>query len=153
MKTQNGFTLIELMVVVAIIGILSAIAIPSYSDYITRGRIPDATSTLAAKRVRMEQYFQDNHTYIGSPVCQTWDAVALAWVAAPDTTASRYFDFTCAPIPTANTFTIQAAGKNPGPMAGFTYTINQAGDKATTATPAGWTANGSCWVTGKGGAC
>lgn len=157
MKTQNGFTLIELMVVVAIIGILAAIAIPNYSDYVTRGRIPDATSALASKRVQMEQFFQDSHTYVGSPVCQTWDAVALAWVATPDTTTSRYFDFSCTPVSTANTYTIQAAGKAAGPMEGFTYTIDQAAAKTTVVTaPAsthGWVGNASCWVTGRGGAC
>ena len=69
MNKQSGFTLIELMIVVAIVGILATIAYPSYTDYVIRGRIPDATSGLAAKRVQMEQFFQDNRTYVGAPAC------------------------------------------------------------------------------------
>ena len=59
----SGFTLIEIMIVVAIVGILAAIAYPSYSEYVQRSRIMDATSGLNDVRTRMEQYFQDNRTY------------------------------------------------------------------------------------------
>lgn len=134
----RGFTLIELMIVVAIIGILASVALPSYNDYVTRGRIPDATSNLAAKRVQLEQFFQDNRTYVGATACNA------------DSATSQYFDFSCT-AQTATTYTLQAAGKSS--MAGFTYTINQDNAKATTAVPAGWTTNATCWVTKKGGAC
>lgn len=143
MKTQKGFTLIELLIVIAVIGILAAVALPSYSDYITRGKIPDATSGLASKRVKMEQFFQDNRTYVGAPDC------------VADTTASEYFDFSCSVAATATTYTLQAAGK--ASMAGFAYTINEAGARATTTTPPastkGWAGNAACWVTKKGGVC
>lgn len=139
MKKQAGFNLIEVMVVVAIIGILSAIALPSYRDYLTRGRIPDATSNLAVKRVQVEQYFQDMRRFDGAPAC------------ALDTTTSRlYFNFSCSAAD-AVSYTLQAVGK--GEMAGFTYTINQSNTKATTAVPASWTANATCWVVRKSGAC
>lgn len=143
MKTQKGFTLIELLIVIAVIGILAAVALPSYSDYITRGKIPDATSGLASRRVKMEQFFQDNRTYVGAPDC------------VADTTASEYFDFSCSVAATATTYTLQAAGK--ASMAGFAYTINEAGARATTTTPPastkGWAGNAACWVTKKGGVC
>ena len=138
-KTNAGVTLIELMITVAVIGILSAIAIPAYQDYVKRGNIPDATSTLAAKRVRLEQYFQDNRKYTGAPECDN------------DTTSGKYFDFQCA-VETDTTYTLKATGK--GSMAGFEYSIDHKNDKSTAITGvSGWTGNGSCWVTKKGGQC
>ncbi len=53
MRKVAGFTLIELMITVAIIGILAAVGLPAYNDYIIRGRVPEATSNLSAKRVKM----------------------------------------------------------------------------------------------------
>lgn len=134
-----GFTLIEIMIVVAIVGILSAIAIPSYINQVTTGRITEATTHLATLQVQMEQYFMDNRTYVGAPSC------------AADTTSSRFFDFSCIGNPTATTFTARAVGK--GAMAGFTYTINQAGAKTTSAAPSGWTTSANCWVNKKDGSC
>ncbi|MFZ2302449.1 MAG: type IV pilin protein [Gallionella sp.] len=146
MKTQNGFTLVELMIVVVIIGIISVVALPAYSNYVIRGKIPDATSNLANKRVKMEQFFQDNRTYLAGPACTA------------DTATSQYFDFTCATAPgvvaTATVYTIAAIGK--GSMAGFTYTIDQSNTKQTTAAPTGWAADvmpANCWITKQDGQC
>ena len=63
MQRQAGFTLIELMITMVVLAILAAIAIPSYTDYILRGKIPEATSNLQAAKTKMEQYFQDNRSY------------------------------------------------------------------------------------------
>ena len=133
-----GFTLIELMIVVAIVGILSAVALPAYNEYIVRGKLPEATSNLAAKRVQMEQFFQDNLTYASAPAC------------TQDTTSSPYFTFSCS-VATATAFSLQAVGT--GTMAGFTFTVDQSNAKATTAVPSGWATNAACWVTKKGGNC
>lgn len=140
---QPGFTLIEMMVTVAIAAILAAIAMPAYSDYVTRSRISQATSNLSSMRVKLEQYYQDNRTFAGA--CAAGTVAALP--PADD------FTYSC-PVLTASAYTIQATGVAPGLMNGFTYTIDQANNKATTALPGGWgTAPVSCWVINKGGAC
>ncbi len=58
-----GFTLIEVMVTVAIVAILASLALPSYTDYVRRGHIPEATSNLSASNAKMEQWFQDAKSY------------------------------------------------------------------------------------------
>lgn len=138
MKKQDGFTLVEMLIVVAIIGILSAVALPAYSDYVTTAKIPSATSVLSSKRVQMEQFFQDNRTYVGAPACTA------------DSTSSQHFDFSCT-VQTATAFTLQAAGKST--MAGFTYTVTQADVRASTTTKSGWTGNATCWAISKAGTC
>ena len=150
-RTQRGFTLIEVMVVVAIIGILAAIAIPNYRDYVTRGKLTEAFAGLADARIKMEQFFQDNRKYPASCV--------VTGVATPSATqiavqASQNFALTCATTDT--TYTVTATGT--GSMLGFVYTIDQNNGKSSTITntypaAAGWTGSATCWVIRKGGQC
>lgn len=137
-REVQGFTLIEVMITVAIVSILAAVAIPQYRDYMSRGRIPDATSALSAKQVQLEQYYQDNRTYASAPPCSS------------DTTSSKFFDFACTSS-SATAYVLTATGKSS--MTGFTYTVNQAGAKATTAAPTGWTLSATCWIVKKDGSC
>jgi type IV pilus assembly protein PilA len=62
-KLQQGFTLIELMIVVAIIGILAAIAIPAYQDYTQRAQMGEAFTIAAAAKTSLEEYAQTNGVY------------------------------------------------------------------------------------------
>lgn len=141
-RHARGFSLIELMIAIAIIGILTAIALPSYQAYVTRGKIPEALGNIATKQLLIEQFFLDNRTYVGAPGC------------ASDTAASRFFDFACSDS-AATTYTLRATGK--ASMLGFEYTIDQSNSKATTAvqTANGWSlpSPNNCWITNKGGVC
>jgi len=150
---QQGFSLIELMIAVVIVGIISAVAIPNYRDYITRSRVPEATAALGDLRVRMEMFYQDNRTYPTGGCVVAPTAPSATQLQVP---LGQNFDFTCG-APTATTYTVQAAGN--GSMAGFQYTVDQFNGKASTFTGAaatnGWSAHApnNCWVTKKGGAC
>jgi type IV pilus assembly protein PilE len=142
---QKGFTLLELLIELGVIGILSAIAIPSYRDYIIRGKITEATSNLGDMRIKLEQFYQDNRTYVGACVGGT---------VAPLPTGSnaRAFTYSC-PTLTATTFSVRALGNASEGMSGFDYTINQANAKATASVAPGWTLTAGCWVTKKDGSC
>ncbi len=137
---QKGFTLIELMVVVAIIGIIASIALPSYSDYVVKSSLTEAYSSLADTRIRMEQYFQDNRTYTGA------NGAGMPCVGS---NSGKNFNIACAVG--ATTYTVTATGK--ATAAGFVFTIDQDNTKATTAAGSGWASNGACWVTSKSGSC
>lgn len=63
MKTQKGFTLIELMIVVAIIGILAAVAIPAYSDYLKRSQVAEALGLLAGLKTPTEEWYGSKGTW------------------------------------------------------------------------------------------
>ena len=130
----KGFTLIEMMVVVAIIAILAAIALPAYSDYVKRANLVDATNQLAASRAQMEQYYQDARKYTTSGPF-TSPCANIASVNLPKWT----FDCPAANL-TATTYTIRATGI--GAMNGWVFTIDQLNTQ-TTAAPTGWVSSSS----------
>jgi len=100
-QERAGFTLIEAMIVTAIVAILAAIALPSYTAYVRRSHILEAIARLADARARMEEYFQDERTYVdASGVC----GAAPNAPAPPDA-----FVITCSATP--STFTYTARGR------------------------------------------
>ena len=138
----RGFTLIELMVVVVIIGVLAAIAIPAYADYIRRARVAEGLAPLADMRVRMEQLFQDRRSYEDG-------CTAGSVAAAPN--ATDYFVYTC-DVHTTDAYTVKAAGQ--GSMAGYVYTLSQGNARKTVSLGAGWAgADKACWVLRREGSC
>ena len=82
MKKQQGFTLIELMIVVAIIGILAAIAIPAYQDYTIRAQVSEGLNLAAGAKAAITEYFQDRGQLPGSNVD--------AGISAPAQIAGNY---------------------------------------------------------------
>jgi type IV pilus assembly protein PilE len=131
---SRGFTLVELMIVVAIIGILSAVAVPMYGQYVTRSRLTEAFGQLSAVQPSAEQFWSSNHTYVG--------------MTAPSATTNFTYDVG---TPTTSAYTVTATGRNS--MTGFVFTIDQTGARATTNTPDSWTPNNACWVNDKSGKC
>ncbi len=131
MRTHRGFTLIELMIAIAIVAILTSIALPSYRAYVQRSRTPVALDALQAYATRMEQRYQDVGNYGTSSAC----GVATSNVAN--------FTLSCTLTNSGQGFTATATGSST--MSGYTYTINEAGTRATTAHPKG--TNSTCWTT------
>jgi type IV pilus assembly protein PilE len=138
-RLQTGLTLIELMVVLAIVGILSAVALPSYRDYVTRGRLTEAFSALATVQPNAEQFWSNTRSFANFDTASN--------VFPPNTP-----NFTYALSGAGNAaYVVTATGR--GAAAGFVFTINQQGARATTGAPAGWTTNTTCWVDRRGGQC
>jgi len=142
MRQKSGFTLIEIMIVIAIVGILSAIAIPAYGDYVKRGKIVEAVAGLSEMRVKMEQYFQDNRTYVDACVAGT---------VAPLPPATTNFVFSC-PTLTGIAYLISADGVAASNMTGFQFTVDHTNVRTSTGGP-GWTAAANCWLARRDGSC
>ncbi len=139
-KRQAGFSLIELMIAVAVIGILTAVALPSYNGYMMRARLTEAFTGLAGAQPKMEQYWSNNRKY------EDFDDPALKLMPAN----SDHFTFELTES-SASGYLLTATGQ--GAADGFVFTIDQNGNRATTAAPDGWATNDACWVDRKEGTC
>jgi type IV pilus assembly protein PilE len=139
-RRQTGFTLLEVLVTVAIVGILSAIALPAYSDYVMRGRLTEAFSTLSAAQPNLEQFWSNQRTYNG------FDAATSN--AFPAATPNFTYSLSNA---TNSGYLLTATGR--AAALNFAFTIDQQGNRVTTSVPSGWTSNSACWVDRRSGTC
>jgi type IV pilus assembly protein PilE len=139
MLKLRGFTLIELMITVAVVGILATIALPAYTRYVARAKIVEAMTALGDYRIKMEQYFQDNRNY-GAPTSACPVAVS----------ASAYFNFSCAvgsasPAVAYTATATSVAGALGASTGDYTYTINESNAKSTTKFMGGAVVK-ACWL-------
>jgi type IV pilus assembly protein PilE len=143
-RAARGFTLVEIMVTVAIVGILTAVALPSYRDYVVRARLTEAFSGLSAAQPVAEQLWSNTRSFETLGTVPTRVPTRILPADTPT------FAFTASNL-TASTYTVTATGA--AQAAGFVFTIDQQGNRATTRVPTGWTTNASCWVDRRDGSC
>ena len=146
---QRGFTLVEIMVVLAIVMTIAAIAMPSYTENINRSKRAEAKAQLLEAAQFMQRFYSQNDSYAQN---RAGNAVAIpdALARVPRSAASGSQNYTigfATPAPTVATFTLQAAPRAGGSMASDkcgTFTLTHAGQRGLAGNATGTTAD-SCW--------
>lgn len=129
-RRSAGFTLIEVMIVVVIIGILSSIAYPSYQDYVKQARRADAQASLMELVQFMERHYTSKGGYLEDG--QSGSAPSLPFTSSPKDSSSAAYTLSLAQGITAQTYSVQAepVGSMSGDTCG-TLTIDHRGKKGS----------------------
>lgn len=152
MKRLKGFTLIEVMIVVAIVAILSAVALPAYNDYVARARRADAKAVLLEGVQFMERIYTERGAYNRDSSGATKTTLALigfpdALTQAPKDGSTKYYDIQLSGDLTSSSFTLAAVptGAQASDKCG-SLTISNTGAKDITDKPSTSAASKSdCW--------
>jgi len=130
---NDGFTLVELMITVAIVGILAAIAIPSYLSYVRQANRTDATHALTVSAQALERCYSQNFTYAGCPTVSagsTTSAQSYYTITVALTTNPQAYTITATPLKspqladsTCTSFTLNSIGQQ--------HAVNSAGSDST----------------------
>jgi len=122
---SKGFSLIEMLVAMAIIAVLAAIALPNYQTYLTRTACEDAKGVLAGAASSLERYRAQNNTYAGA------DLAALGYAQSP-VDGNAQFNIAANPL-TATTYTLTATPVAAGRLTGRgTLTLTSTGVRGAT---------------------
>jgi len=135
MTLQRGFTLIELMIVVAIIGILAAIAIPAYQDYIARAQVSEGVAEATGLRTSITEFFNAQGAF---PAPGTYDNLS----------GGRYTATIQHNIAGVITVTLRPAAPTSIPVRGYTFTMTPQSAVGVTAVPGTSIVRWSCNTVG-----
>ncbi len=157
-----AFSLIELMVALAIAAIIAVFAVPSYRDHMLRAQIPEATSGLLLTAMRLEQHYQDHRSYARAGI-GTGAAVGKGTAVGTGTgngncgvnlPASGKFAFSCEVPEGGQSFLLSATGQADTALAGFEYTLDHLGAQRSVSLPTDWgNSPVECWVERRNAGC
>lgn len=134
-KKSSGFTLIELMITVAIVGILAAIALPSYSRYIAKGKRAEARSVILQAEGWLERFNTENNAYTNNPPTNDANSAFGARYSSIPRTGGANYSITLTVTPGAYTITTTPLGLMTGDKCG-SYVKTNVGSLAITSATA-----------------